>query len=44
MFSDIKVKNFEAIEDVLLQPLFKIYKDFSQMMLMKLTEDLKKTW
>jgi hypothetical protein len=37
-------KNFEAIENEILSPLFKTYKDLSQMTLIRITDDLKKTW
>lgn len=39
-----EVRHFQTIEDVLLNPLMKIYNDYTQMMIIKLTEDLKKTW
>jgi hypothetical protein len=37
-------KNFETIEADLLSPMLKTYKDMSQMTIMQITEDLKKTW
>lgn len=37
-------KNFETIENEIINPTLKIYKDLSQMTLMRITEDLKKTW
>jgi hypothetical protein len=37
-------RNFSAIEDELLSPLLKSYKDLSQMTIMTMMEDLKKTW
>lgn len=37
-------KSFETIETELLAPMLKTYKDMSQMTLIQLTNDLKKTW
>ncbi len=37
-------KNFETIESDLLSPMLKTYKDLTQMTIMRMTEDLKKTW
>lgn len=37
-------KTFETIQTNVVGPVFKTYKDLSQMMIMRLTEDLKKTW
>lgn len=37
-------KNFDTIEKELLSPMLKTYKDLSQMTLIRITEDLKKTW
>lgn len=37
-------KTFETIETEILSPLLKTYKDLSIMTIMKLSEDLKKTW
>jgi hypothetical protein len=37
-------KNFDTIEQNLLSPVMKTYKDLSQMTLIRITEDLKKTW
>ncbi len=37
-------KNFETIETEILSPLLKTYKDLTIMTIMKLSEDLKKTW
>lgn len=37
-------KNFDTIEKELLTPMLKTYKDMSQMTLMRITDDLKKTW
>lgn len=37
-------KNFETIEAELLSPMLKTYKDLTQMTIMQITEDLKKTW
>lgn len=39
-----QLKNFDTIEKELLTPVFKTYKDLSQMMLIRVTEDLQKTW
>lgn len=40
---DVK-KNFDTISTELLTPMMKTYKDFSQMMISRIEEDLKKTW
>ncbi len=37
-------KNFDKISNELITPLMKTYKDLSQMMIMRMEEDLKKTW
>ena len=37
-------QNFDMIEKDLLNPMLKTYKDLSQMTLMRIIEDLKKTW
>jgi hypothetical protein len=37
-------KNFESIENEVISPMFKIYKDLSQMTLIQIVNDLKKTW
>jgi hypothetical protein len=37
-------KNFETIEAQLVGPMFKTYKDLAQMTLIRVTEDMKKTW
>jgi len=37
-------KNFETIEHEIISPVFKTYKDLSQMTLMQISDDLKKTW
>lgn len=37
-------KNFETIESDLLSPMLKTYKDLTQMTIMQITDDLKKTW
>ena len=39
-----EMKNFKTIETELLTPMLKTYKDLSQMTLMRITDDLKKTW
>lgn len=39
-----EIKNFDTIENNLLSPVMKTYKDLSQMTLIRLNEDLKKTW
>lgn len=39
-----EMKNFTTIETELLSPTLKTYKDLSQMTLIRITEDLKKTW
>ena len=38
------MKRFDTIEQELLNPLFKTYKDLSQMMIMKMVNDFQKTW
>jgi hypothetical protein len=40
---DVK-KNFDTISIELITPMMKTYKDFSQMMISRIEEDLKKTW
>lgn len=40
----LEIKNFDTIESELVAPMLKTYKDLSQMTLMRITEDLKKTW
>jgi hypothetical protein len=42
--SQNNVKNFDTISKELLSPLMKTYKDFSQMTMMRIKEDLNKTW
>lgn len=37
-------RNFETIEAELISPMLKTYKDLTQMTIMQITEDLKKTW
>lgn len=37
-------RNFETIEKGILNPLFKIYNDLTQMMIVRILEDTKKTW
>lgn len=37
-------KNFDMIENEVLSPALKTYKDLSQMTIMRITEDLEKTW
>jgi hypothetical protein len=37
-------RNFDMIERELLVPMYKTYKDLSQMILLRMSEDLKKTW
>lgn len=37
-------QNFKTVEKQLLNPMLKSYKDLSQMMLVRITEDLQKTW
>lgn len=39
-----EMKNFNTIEQELLGPVMKTYKDLSQMTLLRITDDLKKTW
>jgi hypothetical protein len=39
-----ELKNFDTIEHELISPVMKTYKDLSQMTLLRITEDLKKTW
>jgi hypothetical protein len=37
-------KNFETIENEIIAPMFKTYKDLSQMTLIRIVDDIKKTW
>jgi hypothetical protein len=39
-----KMKNFDTIEHELITPVMKTYKDVSQMTLIRIADDLKKTW
>jgi hypothetical protein len=39
-----EMKNFDTIEHELIGPVMKTYKDLSQMTLLRITDDLKKTW
>ena len=39
-----EAQSFETIESELLVPMFKTYKDLSQMTIMRIISDLKKTW
>jgi len=42
--TDEAKKNFDTISKELISPMIKTYKDFSQMTIMRIEEDLKKTW
>lgn len=39
-----EMRNFDTIEHELIGPVMKTYKDLSQMTLLRITDDLKKTW